>query len=134
MNTVEKTVRIEAPIENVWATLTDPEAIQGWMGEDSAVKVDLRVGGGYELFGGQTTGKFTQINPPGALEYTWRQSEWAADWPDSVVQWRLEAAEAGTLVHLAHLDFPNEAEREGHAEGWDVYWLEPMKEWLEAAE
>jgi uncharacterized protein YndB with AHSA1/START domain len=134
MADVQKSLVIEAPLEAVWAALTDPQAIRGWMGGDSTVEVDLREGGAYQVFGGETTGKFTRIDPPVALEYTWRQAGWAADWPDSVVRWRLDRSGAGTLVHLTHADFPNAQERDGHDEGWDLYWLEPMKDWLEGGE
>jgi hypothetical protein len=27
---------------------------------------------------------------------------------------------------------PNKEERDGHDEGWDIYFLKPMKEWLES--
>lgn len=131
MQPIRKSVRIAAPIEKVWAALTDPESIRGWMGLDSVVRVDLQVGGRYQLFGGETTGVFTQIQKPGVLEYTWRQGEWPAEWADSVVRWELASDGPGTRVTLAHDGFPNEAERDGHAEGWDLYWLGPMQDWLE---
>lgn len=132
MSDIEKNVRIAAPIEKVWAALTDPEAIRGWMGEDSKVEVDLEVGGCYQLFGGDTTGKFTHVSRPHTLEYTWRQGEWKKAWPDSVVRWELKRSGKGTQVHLTHDTFPNQTERDGHDEGWDTYWLEPMKDWLES--
>ena len=132
MPDIEKNVTIAAPIEKVWAALTDPEAIAGWMG--GPVKVDLKVGGGYTLFEAATAGAFTEIKKPETLEYTWRQNEWKKEWPDSVVRWELAAALGGaaTRVRLTHNTFPNKEERDGHDEGWDMYWLEPMKAWLEA--
>ncbi len=131
MAIIDKQLLIAAPIDSVWAALTDPAAIMGWMGEDSAVSVDLRVGGRYQFFGGTTTGAFTILNAPRSLAYTWRQAEWQADWRDSIVRWDLEPAGAGTRVHLTHDQFPNLDERDSHDEGWDVYWLDPMKDWLE---
>jgi hypothetical protein len=49
------------------------------------------------------------------------------------VRWELSAAlgDKGTLVHLTHSQFPNAEERDGHDEGWDDYFLGPMKEWVE---
>jgi len=126
---VNKKVTIAAPVEKVWAALTSPKAIAGWMG--GSVKVNPRVGGKYALFGGETTGKFTQIEKPGTLEYTWRQANWPAEWADSRVHWELKPTKIGTLVKLTHDKFPNKDERDGHDEGWDTYWLAPMKEWLE---
>ncbi len=133
MTDIHKDLIIAAPIEEVWAALTEPKAIRGWMGEDSTVEVDLRPGGNYRLFGGDTTGKFIRVNPPHALEYTWRQGEWQSEWPDSVVRWDLSRSGTGTQVRLTHSQFPNEEERDSHDEGWDTYWLEPMKEWLETS-
>jgi len=131
---IEKNVRIAAPIERVWAALTDPASIEGWMGEDSAVEVDLKVGGRYRLFGGETTGKFTRIERPHRLEYTWRQATWRKGWPDSIVRWGLQTDRDGTRVSLVHTQFPNSEERDSHDEGWDAYWLEPMQAWLESAD
>ena len=133
MSIIEKNLHIAAPIEQVWAALTDPQAIDGWMLDDTA-QVDLRVGGAYALFGGETTGEFTQVEQPHVLEYTWRQSGWRQEWDDSIVRWELKPGGEGTFVRLTHRQFPNEDERDSHDEGWDTYWLEPMVEWLEGME
>ena len=133
MTEVQKSVFIAAPIEKVWAALTDPGDIRGWMATSgSKVEVDLKLGGHYRLLGGDTTGKFTRIRAPNVLEYTWRQDEWKRNWPDSIVRWKLTSSGKGTQVDLSHDQFPNEDERKGHDEGWDIYWLEPMKAWLES--
>ena len=129
-HTIKKTLHVTASVERVWAALTDPKTISAWMG--GPVKVTLRKGGRYVLFDAATTGKFTEIARPNTLEYTWRQAEWETDWADSVVRWELKADREGTKVKLTHTNFPNKEERDGHAEGWDLYWLGPMKEWLES--
>jgi hypothetical protein len=43
----------------------------------------------------------------------------------------LKKSRKGTKVALTHSTFPNQHERDSHDEGWDVYFLGPMKEWLE---
>jgi uncharacterized protein YndB with AHSA1/START domain len=129
MSEVVKSVFIQAPIDKVWVALTAAESIASWMG--GPVKSDLCRGGKYAYFGGETTGRYTVVEPPYRLEYTWRQSEWPAEWSDSTVKWELQPDEKGTVVHLVHDHFPNESERSDHDQGWDTYWLEPMKEWLE---
>ena len=48
---IEKEIVIKASVEKVWAELTDLETIRGWMGDEN-VKVNLKVGGKYALFGG----------------------------------------------------------------------------------
>ncbi len=128
---IKKSIHIAAPIEKVWAALTDPKAIGGWMGSEG-LKVTLRRGGRCGFFGGETTGKFTEIKKPNTLEHTWRQSSWKKEWADSVVRWELKAKGDSTGVRLTHSKFPNKEERDGHDEGWDMYWLGPMKKWLES--
>lgn len=130
MKAIIKDRVIRAPIDRVWAALTDPRTIGEWM-LDSLVEVDLQIGGKYAFFGGETTGTFTAIAAPNTLEYTWCQSNWSDEWSDSMVRWELTPDGNDTQVHLAHDHFPNQAERDSHDEGWDSYWLMPMQTWLE---
>lgn len=128
--TIRKTVQIKAPVEKVWAALTDAAAIGAWMGK-AGLKLTLRKGGHYAFFGGDTIGVFTEIRRPNTLEYTWRQHSWQKDWSDSVVRWELNPKGKSTYLRLVHSQLPNTEERDSHDEGWDSYWLGPMKAWLE---
>ena len=130
---IEKTLVINAGIDRVWAALTDEEAIGSWM-EDEGVKVNLKKGGKYTLFAGSTTGKFTGIARPKVLEYTWRMDDWDKDAPDTNVRWELEPSGKKTKVRLVHSGFIDRDMRDSHDDGWDVYFLEPMKSWLEAGD
>lgn len=127
---IVKILTIEADPATVWRALTDPAILAVWMVDDSAA-VDLRIGGRFSLFAGATTGQFTEIDPPKTLAYTWRQSTWPSAWPDSHVRWELRPAGSATALTLTHTDFPTQAERDSHDEGWDIYWLEAMVDYLE---
>jgi len=128
---VERELEIAAPIDRAWEALTDPASIEAWM-RSGDVAVDLRPGGSYRFFGGDTTGVFTRVMRPHALEYTWRQANWEAGWPDSVVAWDLRPLEGeATRVRLRHTAFPNEAEAQAHDARWDEYFLSPLRSWLE---
>jgi len=129
MQPIKKKLAFAAPIEKVWAALTGPKAIAAWMG--GPVTSNPRAGGRYAYFGGETTGRYTLVEKPTKLEYTWRQSGWPAEWADSRVRWTLKATKTGTVVTLIHDRFPNDDERDSHDEGWDTYWLEPMQAQLE---
>jgi uncharacterized protein YndB with AHSA1/START domain len=127
---VEKDILINAGTEQVWAALTDPKAIESWMEDDTAV-IELKIGGKYVIFGGETTGYFMEIEKPSTLVYSWRMGDWKKAWADSVVRWELKPQGKKTKVHLTHSEFPNEEQRDSHDEGWDLYFIEPMKAWLE---
>jgi glutathione S-transferase len=130
MSDIHKHITISAPIDWVWAALTDATTMSIWM-QDNEVKVDLREGGTYTYFGGETSGHFTHIMPSTLLEYTWRQNGWQKSWEDSLVRWELHPEGTSTHIHLIHSRFPNTNERDSHDEGWDMYWLAPMQDWLE---
>ena len=132
-HTIKKSLTIAAPIHKVWSALTEPKVIGTWM-DDANVKVTLRKGGRYAFFGSETSGKFTTIHKPITLEYTWRQHEWKKEWKDSIVRWELKADGDTTVVKLTHTNFPNKEERDGHDDGWDVYWLQPMTLWLRTSD
>ncbi|HEX6348321.1 MAG TPA: SRPBCC domain-containing protein [Candidatus Dormibacteraeota bacterium] len=128
---VVKELDVRAPIEKVWEALTDAESIQAWM-RSGDVEVDLRPGGSYRFFGGETTGVFTRVMRPHALEYSWRQAGWDPEWSDSVVAWDLRPdGEDATHIHLRHTAFPNEEELQAHDARWDEYFLGPLRDWLE---
>ncbi len=80
MTACTKTIIIAAPIERVWAALTNADDIAAWMGGE--VESDLQVGGKYAYFEGETTGVYTLVDHPQCLEYTWRQSNWDQGWAD----------------------------------------------------
>jgi uncharacterized protein YndB with AHSA1/START domain len=131
MEPIVKQRVLRAAPHAVWAALTDPGAIRAWMGEDSTVEFDLRPGGRYRLFGGETTGTIESFEVGRRLNYSWRQAEWRAEWEDSRVEWTLAPAGTGTHLHLVHDGFPNQQERDGHDEGWDEYFLGPLQQSLE---
>jgi uncharacterized protein YndB with AHSA1/START domain len=130
MSTIEKKLIVKAPIDQVWAALTDLNAIGEWM-LDEGVRLDLRMNGEYRFFNGETSGKITLLAEPTTLEYTWRQNSWDAEWEDSLVHWELESGGRRTRIRLTHSQLPNKEEHASHDEAWDMYWLEPMIDWLE---
>lgn len=132
MADIVKNIRIATPIDKVWDALTNPASIRGWMGDDDTIAVELRAGGHFQFFGGETTGVFIEIEKPNKLAYTWRQGEWQENWPNSLVSWELTPVGQETQVKLTHSQLPNSAERDSHDEGWDIYFLGPMKNWLES--
>jgi uncharacterized protein YndB with AHSA1/START domain len=79
MKPIKKRLIVKTSISKVWAALTGRKAIEAWMG--GPVKSNPRIGGRYAYFGGETTGRYTRVEKPTELAYTWRQ----AVWPDVLV-------------------------------------------------
>jgi uncharacterized protein YndB with AHSA1/START domain len=71
-NIIERTVRIERPVEDVWAAITTPEGLASWFGQSA--EIDLRVGGAATLTwdgGHQANLRIERIEEPTVFGYTW---------------------------------------------------------------
>jgi uncharacterized protein YndB with AHSA1/START domain len=112
---------LAAPVEAVWAALTEPEQWRVWMGADAA-EMDPRGGGTVALRwpdGDYMTGEITDWDPPHVLEYTWHER-------DDRGRVRFELAEAahGTLLTFDHSGIPTSM-LVGMSAGWHAHldWL-----------
>lgn len=117
--------RIKAKPAEVWAAITQPELMLQWWGPDAGptldVVADVRPGGRFSvvfrLMNGQEhnpTGTYREVVPERTLAFTW-------DLPgeqESLVTFRLEPLDGGTLLTLTHEHLPDEAARTSHAQGW----------------
>jgi uncharacterized protein YndB with AHSA1/START domain len=90
--------RIEHPIDDVWAAISTPEGIRGWLGD---ARLDLTKNGAVRLqfdktVGNVVEGKVTEVDPPRVLEYTFGQD-------DSILRWELtDVGDGATSLVLTH--------------------------------
>ncbi|MBB1159835.1 SRPBCC family protein [Amycolatopsis dendrobii] len=124
--TVELRRRYDAPVEDVWNAVTDPQRLARWL---KPVTGDLRLGGSFELEGGEH-GEILRCEPPGLLRVSWLFGPDADEWPGtSEVEVRLSPGPAGDtefeLVHAAAVGepmFPTYGPGAGGV-GWDLHLL-----------
>jgi uncharacterized protein YndB with AHSA1/START domain len=104
--------------EELWAALTEPEQLSGWLGE---AEVDLRVGGRIVIRFGDSneeiaSGTIHELDPPRVLEYDWT----FLGESDSVLRVELEPRGEGTLLILDHRRLtPSVAV--GYSAGWHAH-------------
>jgi len=91
----------EAPLEDVWDALTNPERIGRWF---LPVSGDYRVGGRYQ-FEGNAGGEIVACERPNRLQVTWVYGEPASDADISEVEVRLSAVDGSST----RLDFEHRA-------------------------
>ena len=131
---IEREIEIEAPVDVVWAVVTEPHHIASWL-TDSAT-LDLRPGGDGRLdFTSRSTGspatvnlRVERIERPRLFSFRWTHPDGAE--PDEtnslLVELRLEAAGDATRLHLVESGFERAAlgehrSRADHDSGWDVH-------------
>lgn len=126
MKAIKQIYHIKAPISRVWKALTDPKEIDRWGG--GPAKMNSIVGAEFSLWGGSVFGKNIEVIPEKKLVQEWySENKW--DKP-SIAKFTLEKEKTGAKVELIHTDMPIE-EYNNLDEGWKIYYLGPMKEFLE---
>src|SRR5918992_2396895 len=73
MDSIEREVVIEAPVERVWELVTKAEHLGRWFG-DAGADVDLRPGGAMELRWsehGTSRGRIEVVEPPRLFAFRW---------------------------------------------------------------
>lgn len=104
---IERTVRIERPLERVWAALTTAEGLGTWFG--NSAEVDLRVGGTATLKweGGDAAElRIERLEPKTVFGYTWGINGLADQDPRrTYVEFTLTPDESGTTVTVVETGF-----------------------------
>lgn len=96
----------DAPIEDVWDAVTDPERIKRWF---MPISGELRVGGTFQLEG-NAGGEILTCEPPRLLRATFGS-------PDSIVELRLVERDGSTVLELEQ-NVPIEIARSGAGALW----------------
>jgi len=122
---VRRETFIAAPPAAVFAYLTDPEKIVGWMGSQAAT--DPRAGGTYLLMGigrqgYNARGTFREVVPVHRLAYAfgWEGNDEVPP-GSTLVEFDLIDQSGGTLLRMTHSGLPDEKQCEYHARGWAHY-------------
>ncbi len=127
MADITQTYVIYAPPEEVWRALTDPELIEVWSSAPATFLPEA--GADYSLWGGDVGGTVQEAVPSERLVQTWKPKDWTIE--DSIVTFVLSPEDGGTRVDLVHENV-QDWDFEGTTEGWDIYYLGPIKKMLEA--
>lgn len=125
MKTLKQTYIIGAPIEKVWEALVDPKVIDDWGG--GPAKMSPEEGFEFEVWGGDIWGKNLKVVPGKQLVQEWTAGQW--DKP-SKVTFKLSEQGGKTKVDLLHEDVPD-SEVDEIDDGWERYYLGPLKGFLE---
>jgi uncharacterized protein YndB with AHSA1/START domain len=130
---IERDTFIKAPVERVWAVITEPEHVGSWFGSGQPAEIDLRPGGVMRLDHGEY-GVFptliVAVDPPRHLAYRWASAHpgvTATEDNSTLVEFFLEPESDGTRLRVtesgfATLSIPPERENtagyESHESGW----------------
>lgn len=130
---IEREILVAAPVERVWAVLTEPEHVGHWFGQGKPTDVDLRPGGIMVLDHGEHgtyPTRIVKVDAPHYLAYRWASAYPGAETTDAnstLVEFTLTPEGDGTRLRLVESGFASlriPPEREGsasyesHSQGW----------------
>lgn len=119
-NTIELKVRLNAPPEEIFLYLTEPERYIRWQGVKA--ELDPRPGGVYRVWMDANTvasGAYVEIEPARRVVFTWGWEGNEGVPPGSTtVELTLEADGDGTMLSLRHTGLPDGEAAAMHEEGW----------------
>ena len=124
---IHQEVDFKASPQRVYEALTDAKHFSAFSGGLPA-EIQAESGGVYKCFGGQITGRMTELVPNQRIVQTWHVAMWP-DGVDSKVRIELKAQGGGTRLFLDHSEFPEEG-REHLDAGWPRMYWEPLRKHL----
>ena|ERR1051326_2340305 len=137
-DTIEREMTLTAPVERVWAALTDPKELVKWFGDGA--EVDLRPGGAMLLsFGHDRVPAVVEaVEPMRRFAYWWTPGDGSGqpvtEESRTLVDFTLApTADGGTKLRMVESGFAAHPDkRAGNDEGWTAE-LGELATYLEAA-
>ena len=125
MKSLTKQYQINASSEEVYKALTDPSLIEKWSGQPA--EMDIKPSGKFSLWGGSIQGinKETSKNK---ITQDWQEKNWEKP---SKVTFNIREENGTTYLELIH-DEISEDSFNNIDNGWDEYYLGPLKKMLES--
>jgi uncharacterized protein YndB with AHSA1/START domain len=128
---IEREILIDAPVEVVWAVVTEPEHIRGWFSD--SVDLDLRPGGEAVLHWnghGTVHGRVERVEPPHFFSFRWvvHAGQDLAQDNSTLVEFSLSAEGDSTRLTVVESGFrdlagpDDEKQRhfDSHSRGWEL--------------
>jgi activator of HSP90 ATPase len=127
LKSINQKYMIDADITSVWQALVDPVEIEEWGG--GPAEMSDQEGEDFSLWGGEIHGTNRQVEAPKLLVQEW----YSSDAPDqqTKVTFKLSENEGKTSLELVHENILPE-NYDDLSQGWKDYYLEPLKELVEA--
>ena len=125
MKTIKQQYTIHAPVDKVWKALVDPKVINKWGG--GPAKMNDKEGAIFSLWGGDIHGKNVKVTPGKNLIQEWFGGAWDEA---SVLTLTFSQKGESTTVDLLHEKVPDN-EAKDIADGWEDYYMGPLKKFVE---
>lgn len=125
MKSLKQEYFIKSTPKKVWEALTSPGIIKKWGAGPAKMKPLKNFE--FSLWDGDIHGKNTEVVAEKVLKQDWMAGKWDIY---SKVEFKLKQEKDGTKITLVHNNIPDR-EFKDIEEGWNLYYLGPLKKLLE---
>jgi len=123
MDTIERTIYIDAPVERVWTIVTEPEHLGQWFGDAGASRTGDTITMAWKEHG-EAELRIVREEPPNVFAYRWDANDPGIG--DTLVEFTFEPEGSGTRLKVIESgwgDLRTAAERQselrdGNVGGW----------------
>lgn len=115
---------IDADAKSVFEALTSQEIFTKWSGQPA--EIDAFRGGKFSQFDGNIQGSFIEVSASKIVQ-SWKEKTWQ---DFSRVTFTIKDKEENTELAVLHEEIPDES-YDMIQEGWDKYYLAPLKQYFE---
>lgn len=122
--TIEQKITINAPLEQVWSCLTDPDRIQAWT-RGTAKLNTFEPGATFTLLNGNIIGMVTSLGST-QLKMDWRLKHWRSDCVSQVEIMASNDGQGSTKLKVKQVGVPT-TEVDSVKENWHRYYWEPIR-------
>lgn len=125
---VEREILIDAPLDVVWAVVTEPEHLDRWFSDSAAI--DLRPGGEMTLSWERHSEhwRVERVDPPHFVSFRWLRGSELREDNSTLVEFSLTAEGDSTRLRVVESGFrrlegsdeENTKDAEEHERGWEL--------------
>ena len=127
VTTITDSTEFRTDAENLFLTFTDPQRIAAFTRSPPRNFTGAKPGGTFELFGGNVSGEFTELEKPTHIVQKWRLAQWPAGHYSTLSIWfDQNDRDAVTVMRVEWKGVPVGQEEPTKA-NWDQYYVRSIK-------
>jgi activator of HSP90 ATPase len=127
VTTITDSTEFRTDAENLFLTFTDPQRIAAFTRSPPRIFTGAKPGGTFELFGGNVSGEFTELEKPTHIVQKWRLAQWPAGHYSTLSIWfDQNDRDAVTVMRVEWKGVPV-GQEEPTKTNWDQYYVRSIK-------
>lgn len=127
VTSLSDTQEFRATAEQLYDTFTDPQRIAAFTRAPPKLFDGAKVGGRFEIFGGNVSGEFTRLEKPTLVEQKWRLAQWPQGHFSTLkIKFEQNDVDAVTVMRVNWEGVPI-GQEEPTQRNWDEYYVRSIK-------